>query len=85
MNKADFIEELKKQTGFDEGKCTIINSIVEDTFFVGNANKEKMIEKFMEQLSMDGSEAEHLYETVIGILGNGLKENIRRIFFKKKD
>ena len=51
MNKSEFIKELSKQTGYDEEKCIVINSIVEDTFIIGKKNKDKMIEKFEEQIS----------------------------------
>ena len=45
MNKSEFIKELSKQTKYDEEKCTLINSIIEDTFIIGKKNKEKMKEK----------------------------------------
>ena len=65
MNKSEFIKELSKQTGYDEEKCIVINSIVEDTFIIGKKNKDKMIE---------------LYETVISIIGSELKNKLKHPF-----
>ena len=77
MNKSEFIKELSKQTGYDEEKCIVINSIVEDTFIIGKKNKDKMIEKFEEQISLDENEANKLYETVISIIGSELKNKLK--------
>ena len=80
MNKSEFIKELSKQTGYDEEKCIVINSIVEDTFIIGKKNKYKMIEKFEEQISLDENEANKLYETVISIIGSELKNKLKHPF-----
>ncbi len=80
MNKSEFIKELSKQTGYDEEKCIVINSIVEDTFIIGKKNKDKMIEKFEEQISLDENEANKLYETVISIIGSELKNKLKHPF-----
>ena len=80
MNKSEFIKELSKQTGKDEEKCIVINSIVEDTFIIGKKNKDKMIEKFEEQISLDENEANKLYETVISIIGSELKNKLKHPF-----
>ena len=80
MNKSEFIKELSKQTGYDEEKCIVINSIVEDTFTIGKKNKDKMIEKFEEQISLDENEANKLYETVISIIGSELKNKLKHPF-----
>ncbi len=80
MNKSEFIKELSKQTGYDEEKCIVINSIVEDTFIIGKKNKDKMIEKFEEQISLDENEANKLYETIISIIGSELKNKLKHPF-----
>lgn len=80
MNKSEFIKELSKQTGYDEEKCIVINSIVEDTFIIGKKNKDKMIEKFEEQINLDENEANKLYETVISIIGSELKNKLKHPF-----
>ena len=80
MNKNEFIKELSKQTGYDEEKCNLINSIIEDTFIIGKKNKEKMIEKFESGLNFDEVEANKLYEIVMNILGTEIKNKLKHPF-----
>ena len=80
MNKKEFIEELSKQTGYDEEKCNLINSIIEDTFIIGKKNKEKMIEIFEKELNFDEIEANKLYEIVMNILGTEIKNKLKHPF-----
>lgn len=80
MNKSEFIKELSKQTGYDEEKCIVINSIVEDTFIIGKKNKDKMIEKFEKQINLDENEANKLYEIVMRIIGTEIKNKLKHPF-----
>ena len=80
MNKSEFIKELSKQTGYDEEKCNLINSIIEDTFIIGKKNKEKMIEKFKSSLDLNENESEKLYETVMSIVGTEIKNKLKHPF-----
>lgn len=82
MNKRGFLEELSKKTGLNEEKCIVINDIIEETSLVGNKNKEKMISGFVEKLSITEEEAEKIYETAIGIIGEQIKEKIKHPFKK---
>lgn len=84
MNKSKFIKELSKQTGYDEEKSILINSIIEDTFIVGKKHKKKIIEKFEEQLSINEKEADKLYEMVMSILNCEIKNKLKHPF-KSKD
>ncbi|MCI8412026.1 MAG: hypothetical protein HFJ40_06325 [Clostridia bacterium] len=80
MNKEKFIKELEKVTGLDNGKCIIINSILESNYIVGKKNREKIMCDVMEQLEMSREEAEKIYEFVMSILGNGIKDKLRHPF-----
>ena len=80
MNKTDFIKELSKQTGYDEEKCTEINSILEDTFLIGKKNKEKMIEKFMQKLNIDENESNKIYEISMQIIGQQIANKLKHPF-----
>lgn len=80
MNKSEFIKELSKQTEYDEEKCSLINSIIEDTFIIGKKNKEKMLDKFRTGLNIDENEANKLYETVMGIIGGEIKDKLKHPF-----
>lgn len=83
MNKEKFIKELEKVTGLDNGKCTIINSILENHFIIGKNNKEKMVSDVMEQLEITREEAEKIYESAMSILGGGIKDKLRHPFGKQ--
>ena len=80
MNKEMFIKELEKVTEFSEEKCRAINSIIEDTVIVGKTNKEKMINKFEEQLEMTKEEAEKLYEKAMSIITKAIKDKLKNPF-----
>lgn len=80
MNKSGFIDELSKQTGYDSEKCTVINSIVEDTFIIGKKNKEKMIERFKAELNFNDDEANRVYEIAMNILGSGVINKLKHPF-----
>jgi len=80
MNKYGFIKELSNQTGYDEEKCTLINSIIEDSLIIGKKNKEKMIEKFEMKLNFDKIQSNNLYETVMNILGKEIKNKLKHPF-----
>lgn len=80
MNKEKFIEKLENVTGLDNGKCTIINSILESHFIVGRNNKEKMISDITEKLEMTREEAEKIYESAMSIIGSGIKDKLKHPF-----
>lgn len=80
MNKEKFIKELEKVTGLDNGKCTIINSILESHFIVGKKNTEKIVSDVMEKLEMTREEAEKIYESSMSILGDGIKDKLKHPF-----
>ncbi len=84
MNKTEFINKLEEELKYDHEKCLAINSILEDTFILGKHKKEKIIEKFINELKMDSNEAEHVYEVTSSIISKGIKNSIFHPF-KSKD
>lgn len=80
MDKKEFIEKLLKQTNYDERKCNLINSIIEDTFIIGKKSKEKMIVEFKEKLKIEEQEANKVYEIVMQIIGTGIKDKLKHPF-----
>lgn len=80
MNKTDFIKTLAERTGFDEAKCTKINSIIEDTFIVGKKHQQELIDKFQSELELSQEEAVSLYDTVMDIIGTGIKDKLKHPF-----
>lgn len=80
MNKEKFVKELENITGLDDGKCTIINNILESHFIIGKKNKEKMISDIIEQLAVTNEEAEKIYESAMTILSDGIKDKLKHPF-----
>lgn len=83
MNKTEFIKELTEKTGYDEEKCTLINSIIEDTFFVGVNNKEKMKAKLIEKMGVSEEEADKIYNSAMEIIARGMLNKMIHPFNKK--
>lgn len=80
MNKEKFIKELENVTGLDNGKCIIINNVLESNFIIGKKNKEKIVSDVMEKLEMTGEEAEKIYESAMSILSSGIKDKLKHPF-----
>ncbi len=83
MNKTEFINKLEEELKYDREKCSAINSVIEDTFIFGRHKKEKMVEKFTQELKMSNEEAEHVYEVVSSIISKGIKDGILHPFRSK--
>ena len=84
MNKKEFIEELKKQTGLSEEKCIIINDVLENNFLIGKKNKDKIIIELKDKLQINEEEANEIYNTTSQIFASEIKEKIKHPF-KSKD
>lgn len=80
MNKTKFIEELSKKINYDEEKCLVINTILEDNFFLSKQSKPKIINDLMEQLNIKNDEAENIYTISIDIIKTGLKHTMMHPF-----
>ena len=80
MNKQEFITTLEERLSCDHAMASKINEILEETFFIGWKNKEKMIEKLMSEFSITDSEANHIYEVSMAILGSRLKDKLKHPF-----
>lgn len=80
MNKEKVIKELEKVTGLDNGKCTIINSILEGHFLLGKNNKEKIVSDIQNKLNVTSEEAEKIYESAMSVIGSGIKDKLKHPF-----
>ena len=76
MNKTGFIKKLQKELNYNEEKCIIINSVLEDHFIIGKNNKEKIINDLIEKLTITEEEAENIYETSSKIISSAIKNKI---------
>lgn len=84
MNKTDFINKLSKELSYSIGRCTIINEILESNFFISKKNKDKIIEEFMQKLEIDYEEAIKIYDIVVRIVNDEIKNKLKHPF-KSKD
>ena len=80
MNKQEVIEKLQKELKYDDEKCININKIIEETFLIGRKNKQKMIDRFIEEVNVNDDEANKIYETFMDIISKGLKEKLKHPF-----
>lgn len=76
MNKKEFIKELSKLMNYDEEKCTIINSVLEDNFIIGKKNKDKIINELVSKLNIDTTKANEIYNNAINLLTTEIKKKI---------
>lgn len=80
MNKTGFIKELSKQTGYDEEKCILINSIIENYFIFGRKNKDKIIKNLQVKASLNEDDAENVYDISIKIITGEIKNRLKHPF-----
>lgn len=80
MNKRGFIKELSKQTGYDEEKCILINSVMENYFIFGRKNKEKIIKELQIRASLNEDDSENVYDISMKIITEEIKNKIRHPF-----
>lgn len=85
MNKENFIKKLSEKTGLSEEKCTVINSVIEDTFLIGKKSKEKMIEGFKEKLNLKEEETEKIYEEAMSLITTSMKDKLKHPFKSRED
>ena len=84
MNKSGFIEELVKQTKRSQKDCIVIADCMDDHFFVGKRNKEKIIADLIDKLDIDSEEADEIYTISCNIITTELKRKLKHPF-KSKD
>lgn len=80
MNKTGFIKELSKQTGYNEEKCTLINSIIENYFILGRNNKGKIIKELQAKASLSEDDSENIYDITMKIITEEVKNKIKHPF-----
>ncbi len=80
MNKKWFIEELSKQTRYDERKCILINDVIANHFIFGKKNKEKIIEDLQVKISLSEDDAENIYDIAIKIIIKEMKNKLKHPF-----
>ena len=80
MNKTGFIEKLKETLKVDENTAKIINNILESNNIIGKKGKENIINDLMGQLKIDLQEANKIYEKVMDIIKDAIKNKLKHPF-----
>lgn len=80
MNKTGFIKELSKETGYNEEKCNVINSVIEDYFIIGRKNKDKIIKDLQVKASLSEDDAENVYGIWVKIITGEIKNKLKHPF-----
>lgn len=80
MNKNVFIKELSKQTGYDEGKCILINNVIENYFIFGKRNKNKIIQDLQVKASLSEDDSENVYDIAVKIITGEIKNKLKHPF-----
>lgn len=80
MNKAGFIKELSKQTGYDEEKCILINDIIEDYFIFNKKSRKKIIQELQVKANLSEDDSENLYDICIKIITGEIKNKLKHPF-----
>jgi len=80
MNKKEVLEKIKTALNCDDETVNKINEVIESTFLIGKNNKDSMIKKLMEKLNISSSDADKIYNKVMEIIGNGIKDKLKNPF-----
>lgn len=83
MNKAEFIQKLSEVLSYSKEKCTTINDILENNFFISKKNKDKIVSEFIQELNVDEREANNIYNTATKIINDEIKNKLKHPFRSK--
>ena len=84
MNKNEFIEAMSKELGYSIDKCTIINDILENNFFISKKSKDPIISELIARLDITDDEANHIYEAAVKLIKDEVRDKIKHPF-KNRD
>lgn len=80
MNKNGFIEKLSARLSYSSEKCTVINGILEENFFISKKSKVKIIDELIRRLEISECEAEQIYSVSVEIINDEVKNKLKRPF-----
>lgn len=83
MNKTEFIQKLSENLSYSKEKCTTINNILENNFFISKKNKDKIVSEFIQELNVDEREANNIYNTATKIINDEIKNKLKHPFRSK--
>ena len=80
MNKKEFIKSLSSRTNLSETNAILVNTILENNFFISKKNKDKIISEIVIQLGINIDEATNIYNTSIEIINEEIKNKLKHPF-----
>lgn len=83
MNRGEFINELENRIRLSREKCSLVCDVFERYVFWKEKNREKIIDDLMTEIDISKDEASDIYEKVLGIIGDGVKNSILHPFRSK--
>lgn len=76
MNKTMFIKKIMEEANLSENESTLVNSILEDNFFLSKSNKPIIISKIEEAINVDSDRALEIYNIAINIIKTSIKNRL---------
>ena len=84
MDIEKILKEVQKKVKLDDKQVKKIGNIISKEILSGKGDKEKAITSIMKELGMSEKDAKKVYDTVIGVVGNNVKDKILGTLFGKK-
>lgn len=83
MNKSKFIDKIAEELECSLEKATVINSCLEDNFFISKKSKDIIIADLIKKLDISLEEATNIYEVSTKIAKTALKDTLKHPFRNK--
>ena len=83
MNKKEFIERIAEKLKCSKEKAIVINSCLEDNFFISKKSKDKIVADLVNSLDISEDEAINIYEVSTKIAKDSLKDSLKHPFRNK--
>ena len=80
MNKTMFIKEISKRCNLSIEDATLVNSVLEDNFFLSKSKRCVIINGIMNTLKCDIDEATTIYEECVTIASEAVKNKLKHPF-----
>ena len=80
MNKHMFIEELAKRCNLSINDATIVNSVLEDNFFLSKSSKAAIVNGIASSLNIDIDKSTSIYDEAVSIAKEAVKDKLKHPF-----
>ncbi len=84
MDKDKILKEIKKNVKLDDKQVEKIGKLIGDNLLSGKGDKEKMVKGIMKEAGLSEKDANKIYDTIMKVVGKGLKDKIFSILGNKK-